>query len=111
MERPTGAWAGFIAAIQIVGGLVGMPSQAWCSNQYGRKSSVWVGYIFIIIGMAMQAAATSPTLFIVSRLFVGHAGSWFQSAAILVIELAYPSHRSKLVALQCMFYVGSTVSA
>ncbi|EAW24595.1 uncharacterized protein NFIA_041730 [Aspergillus fischeri NRRL 181] len=53
----------------------------------------------------MQTAAPSPTLFIVSRVFVGRSGAWFQSAAILVTELAYPTHRSKLVALyQCMYY-------
>ncbi|RHZ49034.1 uncharacterized protein CDV56_100665 [Aspergillus thermomutatus] len=101
--RPTGAWLGFISAIQSVGGLVGMPLQAWCSNKFGRKSCIWVGYVFIIIGVAMQTAAPSPTLFIVSRVFVGHSGAWFQSAAILVTELAYPTHRSKLSALyQCI---------
>jgi MFS family permease len=89
-----------------------MPLQAWCSNRFGRKSCIWIGYVFIIIGVAMQTAASTPTLFIVSRVFVGHSGAWFQSAAILVTELAYPSHRSKLIALyQCMFYVGSSLSA
>ncbi|KAL3450252.1 general substrate transporter [Aspergillus insuetus] len=112
MERPTGAWLGFIGAIQSVGGLVAMPLQAWCSNRFGRKSCIWVGYVFIIIGVAMQAAASTPTLFIVSRVFIGHSCAWFQSAAILVTELAYPSHRSKLVAMyNCMFYVGSSLAA
>ncbi|KAL3483334.1 general substrate transporter [Aspergillus germanicus] len=112
MERPTGAWLGFIGAIQSVGGLVAMLLQAWCSNRFGRKSCIWVGYVFIIIGVAMQTAASTHTLFIVSRVFIGHSCAWFQTAAILVTELAYPSHRSKLVAMyNCMFYVGSSLSA
>ncbi|PTU18052.1 hypothetical protein P175DRAFT_0511511 [Aspergillus ochraceoroseus IBT 24754] len=112
MNHPAGAWLGFIGAIQSLGGVIGMPLQASFSNRYGRKPSLWVGYIFLAGGVAMQTATPIPALFIVSRFIVGFSSAWFMSAPVLIAELAYPTQRSKVVALyQPMYYVGSVLSS
>ncbi|KAJ5747758.1 MFS sugar transporter [Penicillium nucicola] len=112
MSHPTGAWLGFINAIQFLGVILGFPLQAWAANRFGRKPTIFVGYFFLAIGAGLQAGATSPAMFIVARLFVGQASAWFQVAVILVTEIAYPSHRSKFSAsYQCQYYVGSIFSA
>lgn len=112
MDHPEGAWLGFISAIQSLGAILGLPLQAWAANRYGRKPCIWIGYIFITLGVGLQVGARNPAMFIVSRLFMGHAGAWFQAAMILITEIAYPTHRSKLSAMyNCQFYVGSTLAA
>jgi MFS family permease len=112
MDHPTGAWLGFIGAIQSLGAMLGMPLQAWAANKFGRKPCILVGYIFMILGVGIQVGAHNPAMFIVSRLFIGFSGACFQAAVVLLTEIAYPTHRSKLTAMyQCQFYIGSTLAA
>lgn len=112
METPSGAWLGFISAIQSLGSMLGLPIQAWGANKFGRKPCVLVGYFFLFLGVGIQVGAHSPAMFIASRFFIGIAGGWFQAAIILLAEIAYPTHRSKLTAMyHCQYYVGSTLSA
>ncbi|KAJ5613276.1 hypothetical protein N7510_006470 [Penicillium lagena] len=112
MDSPSGAWLGFISAIQSLGSMLGLPTQAWAANKFGRKPCIFVGYLFLFIGVGIQVGAHNPAMFIVSRFFIGYAGAWFQAAVILLTEIAYPTHRSKLTAMyQCQYYVGSILSA
>lgn len=112
MNHPTGAWLGFIGAIQSLGGLVGLPLQAWAANKYGRKPCIFIGYIFMFLGVGIQVGAHNPAMFIASRFIIGYSGAWFQAAVVLLTEIAYPTHRSKLSAMyQCQFYIGSTLAA
>lgn len=70
----------------------------------------WI--FFVILGSVVQAAAKDPAMFIVARFFIGSATAWFTAAAVLITEIAYPSHRAKVTALyNCQYYVGSLISA
>jgi MFS family permease len=112
MNHPTGAWLGFINAIQAVGGLLTYPIQAYVADRYGRKPCLYLGLVFVILGAALQTAAQDHGMFIAARFFIGVATSWFSAAAILITEMAYPSHRAKVTALyNCQFYVGSLIAA
>jgi MFS family permease len=112
MNHPTGAWLGFINAIQAVGGIVTYPVQAYVADRYGRKACLYAGLVFITLGSGLQTGAKDAGMFITARFFIGVASSLFSAAAILITEIAYPSHRAKVTALyNCQFYVGSLISA
>jgi MFS family permease len=106
MNHPTGAWLGFINAIQSVGGLVTFPIQAYCADRYGRKICLQIGLAFIIFGAGLQTGARNEGMFVAARFLIGVASTWFATAAILITEIAYPYHRAKCTALyNCQFYV------
>jgi MFS family permease len=112
MHQPTGAWLGFISALQSLGGMVFAPVGAWSANRLGRKRTVLFGYFWLALGVGLQVGARNAKMFIASRIFVGIAGAWFQAAVILVTEIAYPSHRSLVTAMfMCQYYAGSLLSA
>ncbi|CAM1507971.1 Fc.00g048190.m01.CDS01 [Cosmosporella sp. VM-42] len=111
MNNPTGAYLGWINAIYWLGNGIGFPVAAWVSNRYGRKPGIYVGYLFLILGVGMQAAARNEKTFTVSRLFIGIAASWLGNAAPLLInEIAHPKQRSIANAFfMCGWYVGGTL--
>jgi MFS family permease len=113
MDYPSGAWLGWINAIYWLGCGVGYPTASWIANRYGRKPGVYVGYIFLILGSVLQAAAPNDKAFLLARLFLGFASALFGNAVPLLInEIAYPTHRGILNSLfMSGWYVGGTVAA
>ncbi|KAL1606713.1 hypothetical protein SLS60_004120 [Paraconiothyrium brasiliense] len=113
MDHPTGAWLGFINAIQFISSAVAYPITAYFANRWGRKKGIFIGYFFIFLGALLQTFAPNDTAFILSRMFVGQPSAWWGCLApLLITELAYPTHRSFLTTLyNCGYYVGSILSA
>ncbi|RGP72007.1 hexose transporter [Fusarium longipes] len=113
MEMPTGAWLGFINAIYWAMNGICFFFAAWASNKYGRKSGIYLGYIFLVSGTILQTAAPNPGAFIAARALLGAAaGLYTASAPLLINEIAYPTHRSIAAACyQCGFFLGSLASA
>lgn len=113
MHHPVGSRLGLINALYWIGLLIAFPITPFISTKYGRKPGVYMGFVFLVLGAAMQTAAQNDTTFIVSRLFVGAAaGFWAVGAPLLINEIAYPTHRAIASALfMCGFYVGAVVAA
>lgn len=111
MDEPTGAHLGWITAIYWLGNGVAFPIAAWASNRYGRRPGIYMGYVFLILGVGMQGAAQNGTTFLVSRLFMGIASAWLGNGSPLLInEIAHPKHRPIANALfMCGWYVGGTL--
>lgn len=111
MNHPAGVNLGWITAIYWLGNGVGFPVAAYVSNRWGRRPGIYVGYLFLVLGCGMQAAAQNEKTFTVSRLFIGIAASWLGNAAPLLInEIAHPKHRSIANAFfMCGWYVGGTL--
>ncbi|KAK7420514.1 hypothetical protein QQX98_002712 [Neonectria punicea] len=111
MHNPSGVYLGWITAIYWLGNGVAFPVAAWVSNRYGRKPGIYLGYVFLVLGVAMQVAAQNEKTFTVSRLFIGIAASWLGNASPLLInEIAHPKQRSVANALfMCGWYVGGTL--
>jgi MFS family permease len=100
MNYPTGAWLGFINAIAWLGSAITYPIGAWFANRYGRRRGIWIGYGFLVLATAMQAASQHPTTFVIARLFLGCASAWFSIAVpLLITETAYPTQRGIATAL------------
>lgn len=112
MSKPTGIELGIINALQNIGSMLFLPIQAWSANRFGRKPTILMGYLFMVLGVCLQTTAPNANTFIYPRLLIGIAGAWFQCAVILVTEIAYPSHRSLVTAIyMCQYYAGSLLSA
>lgn len=113
MGHPTGAWLGFINAVQSLGAFALYPVVAWSNNRFGRKKTIGVGYFWLVLGAALQAAAQNPAMFVIGRLCIGGTSAFFSaSAPVLMTETAYPTHRGIITALfNCGWYVGSLLAA
>ena len=62
-----GAMMGLFFAGGIVGGVIG----GWISKGYGRKISVAMGLLLILVSGALLTASVNPAMFIVFRFFNG----------------------------------------
>jgi MFS family permease len=113
MDFPSGTWLGFINAIYWIANGTCFFIAAWTVNRYGRKLTIYIAYIFLATGIALQAAAPNHGAYIAARALLGGASGWFTSGAPLLInEIAYPTHRAIAAACyQCGFYLGSIVAA
>lgn len=113
MNEPKGARLGWLNAIYYLGCGIGYPAAAWMANSFGRKPGVYVGYLFLSLGCALQTAAQNQTTFLLARLFVGISSALFgNSVPLLINEIAYPSQRGLLNSLfMSGWYVGGSVSA
>ncbi|KAI8712163.1 MFS domain-containing protein [Fusarium sp. LHS14.1] len=113
MEHPTGAWLGFISGAQNLGSIVFYPVVAHLSNRFGRKPTIFIGYFFLCLGVALQTGAINPSMFVASRVVVGIASAFFGGCVpLLMTETAYPTHRGVLTSLyMCGWYVGSFLAA
>ncbi|OJZ82864.1 hypothetical protein ASPFODRAFT_210683 [Aspergillus luchuensis CBS 106.47] len=113
MNNSTGAKLGWLNAIYWLGCGIGYPSASWIANRYGRKPGVYLGYLFLTLGCALQTAAPNAVAFMLARLFLGGASALFGNAVPLLInEVAYPTHRSIFNSLfMSGWYVGGTVAA
>ncbi|KAH7011271.1 general substrate transporter [Ilyonectria destructans] len=112
MDNPSGAWLGFINAIYSLGSVVVYPIAAWMCNRYGRKPGIWIGYVFLVLGTALQTAANGETAFVLARLFLGCASGFFLSVPLLITENAFPTQRGVASSLyNCGWYIGSIVAA
>ncbi|KAM0543283.1 hypothetical protein ACHAPJ_012367 [Fusarium lateritium] len=113
MDYPTGAWLGFINCIYILGILITLPVCPLVANKYGRKIGIWIGFIFLFIGVGLQAGAQNVSMFILGRFFLGFNTGWYTTAApLLITEIAYPSHRGIVSSLyNCGWYAGAVVAA
>ncbi|KAH6879481.1 sugar transporter [Thelonectria olida] len=113
MDQPSGAWLGFINAIQSLSSTLAYPVVAYFANRWGRKKGLFVGYFFLFLGAFLQTFTPNQAGFIISRFFLGQPSAWWGGLApLLITELAYPTHRSFLTALyNSGWYVGSALAA
>ncbi|KAL3486651.1 general substrate transporter [Aspergillus germanicus] len=113
MDHPTGAWLGFVNAVTSLLAFVTYPIVAWCNNKIGRKKTLGISYFWVVLAVALQAAANNSTTFVLGRLFIGASAAFTSGAApILITETAYPTHRGILTALyNCGWHVGSLLAA
>jgi MFS family permease len=111
MHNPTGAYLGWITGIYWLGNGLAFPLAARVSNTHGRKVGIYAGYLFLVAGVAMQAAARREATFTYARLLLGIAAAWLGSSApLLISEVAHPAQRPVASALFMVgWYLGGTL--
>lgn len=99
MNQPTGPWLGFLNAAYSLGNVLVYPAAAWVCNKYGRKVGIYISWVFLAIGTAVQTAAPNEGAFVAARFIIGCASGFFLSAPLLITENAYPTHRGVVSSL------------
>ncbi|EED16122.1 sugar transporter, putative [Talaromyces stipitatus ATCC 10500] len=113
MGYPVGDWLGFINTLYGLATIAIYPFCAWTCNNWGRKWGIWMGYVTLAIGTAMQTAAPNPGTWIASKVFFGFSvAAYGTSAPLLVIENAYPGEQGIWAALfNCGWNLGGIIAA
>jgi len=89
-----------------IGCILGAALSIFIGNRLGRKKTIAISCLFVIIGGVIQAASYSLAPMIVGRIIAG-LGIGQNSAAIPMwqAETCKPEHRGKLIALQLVLVI------
>lgn len=85
----------------------------WLADTVGRRYTIMLGALILIMAAAIQGSSQNVAAFIVARFFVG-IGIDFSSvpAPVLITEIAHPHHRGKATSLyQTCYYLGAIASS
>ncbi|KAJ6589523.1 general substrate transporter [Mycena capillaripes] len=110
---PTKGKLGLLSSIQNIGALAGYPFAPYLCDGIGRRPTVFIGSLMMVIATAIQTAAQSVGMFIGARFLIGFGLTCAASAApMLVAELSYPTHRAPLTsAYNSLWHLGSIIAA
>lgn len=104
-DHPTGAVLGLFGCVMSVGSLVGLLFTPYLLDSLGRRVSLLVGALFMLLGIALQAGATGFGMFVAARFILGVGDIVINvTAPLLVTEIAPVQDRAILVTLQGSTY-------
>ncbi|KAG7662124.1 uncharacterized protein J8A68_004386 [[Candida] subhashii] len=113
MGNPAGHVLGALANGLVFGALLAAVCAAWMSDRFGRKPSIIVGMIIVIIGSIMQGAANGYALFTFARIVIGFGANVASvSSPALISEISFPTYRETCTSLfNTFWYLGAVIAA
>ncbi|KAJ7106317.1 hexose transporter [Mycena epipterygia] len=110
---PTKGKLGLLSSIQNIGALAGYPFAPYLCDGIGRRPTVFIGALLMVIATAIQTASQSVGMFIGARFLIGFGLTFAASAApMLVAELSYPTYRAPLTSTyNSLWHSGQIVAA
>jgi sugar porter (SP) family MFS transporter len=95
-----------------IGSIVSMFIVPWLTDTYGRKPSIIIGCLLMIVGGIITTASTSLGMLIGGRVILGFGNSLSQLASpMLLTEIIHPQHRAPVTAVyNCLWNLGSLIS-
>ncbi|KAJ5620926.1 hypothetical protein N7510_004910 [Penicillium lagena] len=112
-HHPTGGQLGIFNGTQGLGGVVSQFFLWWLVEKIGRRYTIIIGSVIIIVGVFLQSFAQGLPMFAAARGIIGLGLSFeYTAAPMLVTELAHPQHRAQLsTLLNTLYYFGATIAA
>lgn len=104
---------GFVNSSYMLGSVLGVPFAPYVANKFGRRWSIMIGSIIMVIGAILQGFSQHVGMYIVSRLILG-IGILFAiiSGAALIGELGHPKERAILTSLfNSSYFIGQITAA
>ncbi|KAF1350608.1 hexose transporter-like protein [Lizonia empirigonia] len=104
---------GFISSCYQLGSILAVPIAPWINQRYGRRWSIMIGSITMVIGALLQGFAQHIGMYIIARMLLG-VGVLFAiiSGSALIGELGYPKERATLTSLfNASYFIGSILAA
>ncbi|KAJ1392423.1 Sugar/inositol transporter [Sesbania bispinosa] len=96
-----------IVSTALAGAIIGAAVGGWINDRFGRKVSILSADTLFFIGSVIMAAASSPSILIVGRVFVGLGVGMASMASPLYISEASPTRvRGALVSLNSFLITG-----
>ncbi|KAL7621793.1 hypothetical protein AAE478_007292 [Parahypoxylon ruwenzoriense] len=85
----------------------------YVADNWGRKTSIAIGCIFMIIGGCISAFCNGYEMFVVGRFVLGFGNSLSQMASpLLLTEICHPQHRGPVTAVyNCLWNLGALLVA
>ncbi|KAJ6518224.1 hexose transporter [Mycena vitilis] len=110
---PTKGKLGLLSSIQNIGALAGYPFAPYLCDGIGRRPTVFIGSLMMVIATAIQTASQSVGMFIGARFLIGFGLTFAASAApMLIAELSYPKYRAPLTSTyNSLWHLGSIIAA
>ncbi|KAK4890201.1 hypothetical protein LTR27_011083 [Elasticomyces elasticus] len=118
LKDDKGKWAveasllGIISSSYQLGSIVAVPIAPWFNNRFGRRWSILVGSVVMMIGALIQGFSQHVGMYIVARILLG-MGILFAiiSGSCLIGELAHPKERAVLTSLfNASYFIGSIIA-
>lgn len=96
---------GALNGINSAGAVVGSFFQAWSADYYGRKRTMQIGCVILIIGGSLCAGAVTMGMFLAGR-FVAGVGSAMLACVVPIYqaEVSTPETRGAMVAITGIMY-------
>ena len=104
---------GFVNSSYMLGSVLGVPLAPWISQRFGRRWSIMIGSIVMVVGSIIQTFSQHVGMYIVARLILG-VGILFCiiSGAALIGELGHPKERAFLTSLfNSSYFLGQITAA
>jgi len=118
-KNEDGDWAiepgmlGFVNSCYQLGSIFAVPFAPWVANNYGRRWSIMLGSVIMVVGALLQGFAQHVAMYIISRMLLG-MGILFCiiSGAALIGELGHPKERAILTSLfNSSYFIGQIVAS
>ncbi|KAM0303871.1 hypothetical protein ACHAPM_003441 [Fusarium culmorum] len=104
---------GFVNSCYQLGSIFAVPVAPWFAQKYGRRWSIMLGSLIMVVGAIIQGFAQHVGMYIVARIILG-AGILFCiiSGAALIGELGYPKERATLTSLfNSSYFIGQITAS
>ncbi|KAL8103399.1 putative inositol transporter 2 [Apium graveolens] len=96
-----------IVSMAVAGAIIGAAVGGWLNDRYGRRSAILIADFLFFIGAIIMAAAPSPAILIVGRIFVGLGVGMASMTSPLYISEASPARvRGALVSTNGFLITG-----
>ena len=113
MGHPSNNILGFLVCAIFIGSFASAFFAPTICDRFGRRITIFLGSVLCIVGLVLQAVSNGRVLFIVGRIIAGiGVGLDTCGGAILILELAHPSHRGTISSMyNVLWYIGSIMAA
>ncbi|CZR68698.1 related to hexose transporter protein [Phialocephala subalpina] len=104
---------GFVSSCYQLGSIIGVPIAPWFNQRFGRRWSVMMGSVLMIIGALIQGFAQDLGMYIFSRMLLGFGIVFcIISGSSLIGELGHPKDRPTLTSLfNASYFIGQITAA
>ena len=108
-----GIWAGIIASIYQIGGVVALPFVGPVVDGFGRRIGMGTGSLLIVLGTIIQGTANSTGQFMGGRFLLGFGVSFaVTSGPTYVVEINHPAYRGVVGAMyNTLWFSGAIVAS
>lgn len=94
--NPTGTTLGLVNAAMVIGSILAMFAVSQLADKFGRKVPIAIGAAGTVISTIIQIFSVNYAMFVASRALLGlFSGLMITPSALLIAELAFPTHRGK----------------
>ena len=104
---------GFVNSSYQLGSIFAVPIAPWFAQKYGRRWSIMLGSLIMVVGAIIQGFAQHVAMYIIARMILG-MGILFAiiSGSALIGELGHPKERAVLTSLfNSSYFIGQILAS